>query len=197
MKKNSYHHGNLKEAIIEEAIRLLKLQDNTDLSFRLISRNIGVVSSAPYNHFKDKEHLLIEIISIGEKKLVNAIVNEKKKSNIPTEKLLLAAKSYIKFSKNEKALFNLMFNNSNKDLLYLIDKIVLQFEEIISEKFKSGKRVKLTEKGSAITAWSMIHGLVSILNNYDDNLIESVLNINLENTFKEMTAIWGKGVTVK
>jgi len=73
LNKDTYHHGNLKEAIILEALRLLTLQSIKELSFRHISRNIGVVSSAPYNHFKNKEHLLQQIIKVGQKKLFKII----------------------------------------------------------------------------------------------------------------------------
>ena len=195
MNKSSYHHGNLKAAILKEALKLLNLKSYDELSFRLISRNIGVVSSAPYNHFKDKGHLINEIIIYGKDKLFEDIKLAKKKSNLPTEQLYLIAKAYLKFSSVESTLFNLMFSNKNKELLQLTDKIVIQFEEIITEKFKNGKRLKVTVKGSAITAWSMIHGIAVTLNSSKREYLESLWNIKLEEIFKEMSAIWGKGVS--
>ena len=165
MTKTSYHHGNLKDTILDEVLKLLNFKSFDEISFRSISRNIGVVSSAPYNHFKDKKHLIKEVILLGENKLFNVILLEKKKSKDPTNQLLLIAKAYLKFAIKEKALFNLMFSKDNKELLRLCEKIVLQFKSIIIEKFKKGKRFKLTTKGSAITAWSMIHGIAVTLNN--------------------------------
>ena len=197
MTKNSYHHGNLKETILSEALNLLNYKSFDEISFRLISRNIGVVSSAPYNHFKDKKHLVKEIILLGEKKLLKIISLEKNKSKIPTEQLLLIAKAYLNFAVKEKALFNLMFSKANKELLYLSDKIVLQFNLIITEKFKKGKRLKLTAKGSAITAWSMLHGLAITINISKEENLESLWNIKLDSILKEMSAIWGKGVSEK
>ncbi len=195
MTKNSYHHGNLKETILNEALNLLNSKGYNELSFRLISRNIGVVSSAPYNHFKDKSHLMQEIIIIGEKKLLKTIISEKNKSNLPTEQLFLIAKAYLNFAISEKALFDVMFSKTNKEFLHLTDKIVLQFSNIISEKFKKGKRLKLTAKGSAITAWSMIHGIAVTINNSQKESLEKLWNTKLEIIFKEMSAIWGKGVS--
>ena len=195
MKKVSYHHGNLKKAIIKEALNLLNLKDENKFSFRNISKNIGVVSSAPYNHFKDKEHLIKELISVGKNKLLVVIAEEKKKSTLPKEQLIFIAKAYLKFAMNEKALFELMFSQTKKDLLHLTDIIVLQFEMCISEKFKKEKRAILSEKGSAITAWAMIHGLACIVNKCNQVILEQELNIELEKIFKEMTAIWGKGVS--
>ena len=197
MTKNNYHHGNLKKTILSEALYLLNSKSFDEISFRLISRNIGVVSSAPYNHFKDKKDLIKEIILLGENKLLKIISSEKKKSKIPTEQLLLIAKAYLNFAINEKALFNLMFSKTNEELLYLSDKIVLQFISIITEKFKKGKRLKLTAKGSAITAWSMIHGLAISINSSKQENLESLWCIKLDSILKEMSAIWGKGVSEK
>ena len=197
MTKTSYHHGNLKKTILDEVLKLLNYKSFDEISFRSISRNIGVVSSAPYNHFKDKKHLIKEVILLGENKLLKVILLEKKKSILPTEQLRSIAKAYLNFANEEKALFNLMFSKDNKELLHLCEKIVLQFELIIIEKFKKGKRFKLTAKGSAITAWSMIHGIAVTLNNDKKENLESLWQIELENILGEMSAIWGKGVSEK
>ena len=197
MTKANYHHGNLKNTILDEVLELLNYKSFDEISFRSISRNIGVVSSAPYNHFKDKKHLIKEVILLGEKKLLNVILLEKKKSTLPTDQLRLIAKAYLKFATEEKALFNLMFGKDNKELLHLCKKIVLQFELVIIEKFKKGKRFKLTAKGASITAWSMIHGIAITLNNSEKESLESLWHIELENILREMSAIWGKGVSEK
>ena len=197
MTKASYHHGNLKNTILDEVLELLNYKSFDEISFRSISRSIGVVSSAPYNHFKDKKHLIKEVILLGEKKLLNVILLEKKKSTLPTDQLRLIAKAYLSFASEEKALFNLMFSKDNKELLHLCEKIVLQFKLIIIEKFKKGKRFKLTAKGSAITAWSMIHGIAVTLSNSKKENLESLWHIKLENILGEMSAIWGKGVSEK
>ena len=88
-------------------------------------------------------------------------------------------------------------SNTNKELLQLSEKIVIQFRLVIIEKFKKGKRFKLTAKGSAITAWSMIHGIALTLNNNKKENLESLWHIELENILGEMSAIWGKGVSEK
>ena len=92
MKKFSYHHGNLKQAIINEALKLLNQNNEKNFSFRNISRNIGVVSSAPYNHFKDKKDLLNELIIVGENKLLESLMKEKKKSICPFRAIINVSK---------------------------------------------------------------------------------------------------------
>ena len=82
MTKNSYHHGNLKHTILSEALHLLNSKNFDEISFRLISRNIGVVSSAPYNHFKDKKHRS----AVSEKNHRNAVTEKTNHRNAVTEK---------------------------------------------------------------------------------------------------------------
>jgi len=133
-------------------------------------------------------------MELGINKLLKNMEKEKNKSVLPSEQLLLIAKSYLNFAIKNKALYNLMFGKNNKDLLDLTYKVVLQFEKVISEKFKAGKRVNLTVRGSSITAWSMIHGLAITVNNSNVDFLEEKWNMTLEEIFGEMSAIWGKGV---
>ncbi len=54
----SYHHGDLRSALVEEGLRLLAASDAEHLSLREIARNAGVSATAVYRHFPDKEALL-------------------------------------------------------------------------------------------------------------------------------------------
>ena len=87
---------------------------------------------------------------------------EKLKKKIPAEKLFYSARAYLKFSLEEKELFILMFSKNNQDIKKLIDSISSQFLDIVREKFKDGRRMRVTEKGASITAWAMVHGLPSL-----------------------------------
>ena len=57
MARKQYHHGNLKQAILQQSLKQLNLVGAEKLSFRAIAKNLGVVSSAPYNHFASKSEL--------------------------------------------------------------------------------------------------------------------------------------------
>ena len=96
MTKTNYHHGNLKNTILDEVLELLNFKSFDEISFRSISRKIGVVSSAPYNHFKDKKHLIKEVILLGEKKLLNVILLEKKKNKSSYRATAFNSKSIFK-----------------------------------------------------------------------------------------------------
>lgn len=63
----SYHHGNLRESLIQAGDEELKLKGIQNLSLREIAKRAGVSHNAPYRHFKHKSEL---IDSIVEKSLV-------------------------------------------------------------------------------------------------------------------------------
>ena len=56
--KDSYHHGNLRQALIEAGIRMINEYGEEALSLRKVAAACGVSHAAPYAHFKDKESLL-------------------------------------------------------------------------------------------------------------------------------------------
>tara|TARA_B100000029_G_scaffold511903_1_gene607138 strand:- start:1003 stop:1593 length:591 start_codon:yes stop_codon:yes gene_type:complete len=195
MARKQYHHGNLKQAILQESLKQLNLVGAEKLSFRAIAKNLGVVSSAPYNHFSSKSEIFTELINIGAKILLQKMYKEKIKDIPPAEKLAYTAKAYLKFSVEQKELFLLMFSNSNIEIKNLINTISLQFLDIVKEKFKDGRRMRITEEGASITAWAMVHGLARLSSNDNLEIIEEQVGLNIEEIFNQMSAIWGKGVS--
>ena len=194
MSRKRYHHGNLKQEIIKESLQQLNLVGADKLSFRTIAKKLGVVSSAPYNHFKSKNQLFKELINIGTDNLLKKMKNEKLKKSLPSEQLSYTARAYLKFSLEEKELFSLMFSKKNLEIKKLIDSISSQFLDIVKEKFKDGSRVRVTEKGASMTAWAMVHGLAKLAGNDNLEEIEKNIELKFEEIFNQMSAIWGKGV---
>ena len=194
MSRKQYHHGNLKQEIVKESLKQLNLVGADKLSFRTIAKNLGVVSSAPYNHFASKNQLFRDLINIGTKTLLKKMKEEKLKKNLPSEQLFHSARAYLKFSLEEKELFLLMFSKNNFEIKKLIDVISLQFLDIVKEKFKDGRRMRVTEKGASLTAWAMVHGLAKLVSDNNIELIEENVELKFEEIFNQMSAIWGKGV---
>ena len=64
-KDDSYHHGDLKAALIAVAVEMLRAKSIQDLSLREVARVAGVSQAAPYRHFRDKDHLLAAISQQG------------------------------------------------------------------------------------------------------------------------------------
>ena len=76
----SYHHGNLKQELIDCACRLCERDGYTKLSIRTLAKESGVSQTAPYRHFETKEALYASVAQDGFNKLSKAIhVNVDKK----------------------------------------------------------------------------------------------------------------------
>ena len=88
-----------------------------------------------------------------------------------------------------------MFSKHNLEIKKLIDAISSQFLDIVKEKFKDGRRMRITEEGASITAWAMVHGLARLASNDNLEIIEKQAGKNIEEIFGQMSAIWGKGVS--
>src|SRR3989344_594769 len=61
----AYHHGDLRNALIDAGLTALEAQDASELSLRALARELGVSANAVYRHFADKEALLSALAAEG------------------------------------------------------------------------------------------------------------------------------------
>jgi AcrR family transcriptional regulator len=64
-RRDSYHHGNLREALVEAALRLIAERGLAGFAFAELARAAGVSPAAPYRHFRDRNALLAELARRG------------------------------------------------------------------------------------------------------------------------------------
>ena len=82
------HHGDPKSAMIRAALELIREKGPRGFTLNEASRRAGVSVSAPYNHFKDKDALLIEIVVLGNRTLESELRAASSVGNKPEERLL-------------------------------------------------------------------------------------------------------------
>lgn len=63
--RRSYHHGNLREALIQAALSLISEKGPAGFTFAEAARAAGVSPAAPYRHFRDREALLADVACQG------------------------------------------------------------------------------------------------------------------------------------
>ena len=85
---NNYHHGNLKEELIDCACRLCDRDGYTKLSIRSLAKESGVSQTAPYRHFETKECVYAAVAAVGFKKL-NELVFLRIQKKLQRKNLLL------------------------------------------------------------------------------------------------------------
>lgn len=179
----NYHHGNLKSALIEAGLKILKNEGAHKLSLREIAKVAGVTHMAPYRHFENKEALLADIAENGFKLLKENIEqNIEEYNENPRQQLIEISKTYVRIAIENPEYFNVMFGGfiSEQSKYENLEKISAQtfdrFIYVIKEGQKSGMIRDDEPKQIAVTLWSMLHGIANLLIN--ESLI--FLNINSE-----------------
>jgi AcrR family transcriptional regulator len=106
----SYHHGDLREALLAEALRVIEHEGLSELSLRDLARRLGVSSAAPYHHFSDRTELLLALARSGFERLETQMRHELLDAG-PTaaDRLQALGRGYLRFAKQHPSHFRLMF----------------------------------------------------------------------------------------
>src|SRR5258708_29712691 len=110
-KPKSYHHGDLRNALIQAGLELLAEGGAQELDLRKVARRAGVSHAAPYRHFADKQALIAAINEEGFHWLaerIQATLHEV--PDEPFEQLLGVALAYVRFSEAHPLLMLELFS---------------------------------------------------------------------------------------
>ena len=156
-----YHHGNLREALVEAATALLREGGAEALTLRGAARRAGVSAMAPYRHFADKEALLAAVAAFGFA-LLAARLAEADTVPDPADALTAQGTAYVRFACEEPALFRLMFGATQPaghcDLHAAADAAYAVLARRVASLAGEDEREDLT-----LACWSLVHGLASLL----------------------------------
>lgn len=108
--RKSYHHGNLREALVEAALSLIGEKGALGFSFAEAARRAGVSPAAPYRHFRDRDALLAETARHGFERFADrleAAWNGGRPSSLSAFEAV--GRAYLAFAREEPAYFTAMF----------------------------------------------------------------------------------------
>lgn len=162
----SYHHGELRSALISAGTAALELTGNADVSLRETARRAGVSPTATYRHFASKEALLAAIAERGFADL------EQRFSKVENG-LADFGRVYVGFAKDRPAMFRLMFGGSysistlsdgdlkvGRGAYGVLTNAVAKHADLSPDDPKVLRR--------AVRVWSLVHGYAMLL--LDDRL---------------------------
>jgi AcrR family transcriptional regulator len=107
--KHAYHHGDLRNTLVDEGLKLLEQNGNADFTLRDLARRVGVSPAAPYAHFEDKDSLLAAIAIVGFCKLKDFLEASIAADADPTQRYVHMGEAYVQFGTEHPALYKLMF----------------------------------------------------------------------------------------
>lgn len=165
-----YHHGNLRSALIEAAIPMLEAQGPAALSLREVAKAAGVSHAAPYRHFRDKTELLEEIAARGYDRLTQACRSaQRRHANDPARQLIEAGIGYLTFVVEQPRVAHLMFGGSialdvcGESLRVAAETAFASLVGIVEGGIQIGVFKAASAQESTIAAWSMVHGLATLI----------------------------------
>src|SRR5215472_2461685 len=103
--KQAYHHGDLRNALVDEGLKLLEQSGDSQFTLRDLARRVGVSPAAPYSHFEDKRALLAAVAAAGADKLTAAMQDAIRGKTDPTEEFLAIGSAYVQFSLDHPSLY--------------------------------------------------------------------------------------------
>jgi AcrR family transcriptional regulator len=170
MTLDTYHHGNLKEALISAGLEILSKKGIESLSLRNVAKQIGVSHTAPYNHFRDKQDLLAAISAAGHKQFHIVLLETYQKfKNTPKDLITEIAWAYLQFALQNPDKFKLMFSGAleeeenHPEFEEITQKTINLFEEIIRFCQSNGALGEGNVYKIAITLWSSVHGFTMLV----------------------------------
>lgn len=180
----TYHHKDLKEALMKAAIEILATQGLDALSLRETARKAGVSHAAPYHHFRDKQALLDAVAERGFR-LLRQAMEASADGKAGTDGLQAYGRAYTGFAKSHTALFRLMFTRGSGEKHVpgtkdgIVDDLTLDgICRTVGCGREQARRINLL-------LWSCVHGLAML---WLDGQIQVD---NLEETTQDLTNLLG------
>ncbi len=110
--RRGYHHGNLREALVEAALELIGAKGPAGFTVAEAARLAGVSPAAPYRHFRDADALLAEVALRGFERFADQLAKAWNAGRpTPVRAFEELGKAYLAFARNEPAYYAAMFNS--------------------------------------------------------------------------------------
>lgn len=169
MTKEKYHHGDLKNTLIQAGVEILSEEGVGALSLRKVAQRAGVSHNAPYFHFVDKQALIAAISTEGYRSLYEqlVIIRETYQPD-PRRQLVEAAFMYLRFAQTSPAHFKVTFSNAVEreeaypDLVEMADNLIGELIKIVDACQKAGILHSAPVGAMAVSVWSAVHGFTSL-----------------------------------
>ena len=179
--KRPYHHGALREAMLEGAERILDREGIEGLTLRAAAREAGASHAAPKNHFDNVAGLLSELAAVGFRRFERVMVDAAATQEHPEARLAALGRAYVEFATRYPGLFLLMFRSERLDL----DRPNLReamsaassvLRETVGAQPAPDGTLRTDAAARLVTAWSLVHGFAML--KIDGRLDHLVLSLS-------------------
>ncbi|MCA8931887.1 MAG: TetR/AcrR family transcriptional regulator [Rhodospirillaceae bacterium] len=172
--RQRYHHGNLREALINAALKLIGEKGPAGFTFAEAARSAGVSAAAPYRHFRDRDELMADVACRGFEQLAEAL--ETAWSAGAPDALAAfdrVGRAYLAFARSEPAYYAAMFESqvppdASPELTKASDaafEVLRHAAEAVCALMPATARPPALMV--ALHVWSVAHGIASLFGRGD------------------------------
>ena len=168
-RPRSYHHGNLKEVLLEAARKLIEQHGPVGFSLTEAARLAGVSPAAPYRHFRDRDALLAEVAHSGFDRFA-ARLDAAWNNGLPTPLSAFEniGRAYLGFAREEPASYTVMFETglapgTEGETLPAADRafdVLQRAAEALCRQLPEDERPPI--KLVSLHFWTMAHGVATL-----------------------------------
>jgi AcrR family transcriptional regulator len=163
-----YHHGDLRRALIEEAVRTIQTHGIEHLTLRRVGDRLGVSRTALYRHFSDKQALLATVGREGFRTLRMALTEARERDGHGRSGFEAMAIAYVRFAVTHPAHYRVMFGrfveSSAKDAEF-IAAATAAFEVLVDSVVEQQQAGIVRSDDPLLLArfiWSVVHGIAML-----------------------------------
>ena len=169
---NSYHHGNVKEALVDVAMQLIEADEVELISLRRLSKEVGVTPSAVYNHFSDKNALMLAIKLRLYEDFNRFFEGRSSQTENPEQALLEMCLAYYHFSQEQPSRFHFLFSStlplewSTPQMVEISCRGIVKTRRLVLKIYEK-YQIPCDEEAAVNTTllvWSQLHGIVTLKN---------------------------------
>src|SRR5215469_16204891 len=162
-----YHHGNLREALLEAAIRLIAEVGPTAFTLREVARRAGVSHNAPYRHFHDRDDLMAAVAAQGFGELTRAMIEAAAGKSDALERLKCAGLGYVTFALRRPEHFTVMFDaptaeHKHPEAAAAAEEAFSTLLGFVKSCQEGGQLTAGDLSETALLAWTMVHGIAKL-----------------------------------
>ena len=174
MSRRTYHHGNLREALIQAALELIGEKGHAGFTFADAARLAGVSPAAPYRHFRDRDALMADVARLGFEQFEIALSRAwNGGAPDPLSALARLGRAYLSFARTEPAYYSSMFEagvppETDAGLVQASERVFAILrqaaEALVARLPEPGRPPSLM---IALHIWSVSHGVASLFGRGD------------------------------
>lgn len=163
--KQPFHHGSLKQALLDTSRALLDTHGPDDVTIRAVAREVGVSHAAPVNHYKDRETLLTALATVLFKELLVSVQEKLNKKDLPSSaRISTFAIVLFDYAMAHPNRYRLLWhtglvNHNDPDLLDVMDQF---YNSCCAEIAGADIGRERDIETNATALWSMLHGYIDL-----------------------------------